>query len=137
MVARGAAYGDFDRDGDLDVLVTTNAGPAHLFRNDGGNQKNWLAVRTVGIRANRDGIGAVVRIESASGKQWSMVRSGSSYCSESDHALTFGLGADKMVSSLEIEWPGGAKQRLTNIAVNQGIVVEQGKGIVSQWKPAK
>ena len=137
MVARGAAYGDFDRDGDLDVLVTTNAGPAHLFRNDGGNQKNWLAVRTVGIRANRDGIGAVVRIESASGKQWSMVRSGSSYCSESDHALTFGLGADKMISSLEIEWPGGATQRLTNIPVNQGIVVEQDKGIVSQWKPAK
>ncbi|MBI2818814.1 MAG: CRTAC1 family protein [Acidobacteria bacterium] len=137
MVARGAAYGDYDRDGDLDVLVTSNAGPAFLFRNDGGNQKNWLSVRTVGVEANRDGIGAVVRVESASGKQWSMVRSGSSYCSESDHALTFGLGTDKMVDSLEIEWPGGAKQKLTNVPVNQGIVVEQGKGIVSQWKPAQ
>ncbi|MBI3933588.1 MAG: CRTAC1 family protein [Acidobacteria bacterium] len=137
MVARGAAYGDYDRDGDLDVLVTTNAGPAYLFRNDGGNQNNWLSVRTVGAQANRDGIGAVVRVESASGRQWSMVRSGSSYCSESDHALTFGLGPDKIVNSLEIEWPGGAKQKLTNVPVNQEIVVEQGKGIVSQWKPAK
>ena len=137
MVARGAAYGDYDRDGDLDVLVTSNAGPAFLFRNDGGNRNNWLSVRTVGVGANRDGIGAVVRVESASGKQWNLVRSGSSYCSESDHALTFGLGPDKMVHSLEIEWPGGAKQKLTNVPVNQGIVIEQGKGIVSQWKPAK
>jgi len=109
----------------------------HLFRNDGGNRNNWLSVRTVGVQANRDGIGAVVRVQSASGKQWSLVRSGSSYASESDHALTFGLGTDKIVSSLEIEWPGGSKQTLSNVPVNQGIVIEQGKGIVSQWKPAK
>ena len=93
IVARGAAYADFDRDGDLDVLITTNHGPAYLFRNDGGNRNNWLAVRTRGAKSNRDGIGAVVRVESASGKQWNMVRSGSSYCSQSDLALTFGLGA--------------------------------------------
>jgi enediyne biosynthesis protein E4 len=137
IVARGAAYGDFDRDGDLDVLVTTNDGPAYLFRNDGGNRNHWLSVRTVGVESNRDGIGAVVQIESASGKQWSMVRSGSSYCSESDHALTFGLGQDKIVNSLEIEWPTGAKQKLTNIPVDQAVTIEQGKGIVSQWQPAK
>ena len=135
MVGRGAAYGDFDRDGDLDVLVTTNSGPAYLFRNDGGNQNNWLAVRTVGTKSNRDGIGAVVRVESTSGKQWNRVRSGSSYCSQSDLALTFGLGADRTVTALEIEWPSGTKQRLTNIAANQGITVEEEKGIVSQWKP--
>jgi hypothetical protein len=136
MVARGAAYGDFDRDGDLDVLVTTNSGPAQLFRNDGGNQNHWLSVRTVGAKSNRDGIGAVVRVETASGKQWNMVRSGSSYCSQSDLALTFGLGADRAVTALEIEWPSGAKQRLTNITANQGITIEEGKGIVAQWKPA-
>ena len=136
MVARGAAYGDFDRDGDLDALVTTNSGPAHLFRNDGGNQNNWLSVRTVGSKSNRDGIGAVIRVEAASGKQWNLVRSGSSYCSQSDLALTFGLGADRAVTALEIEWPSGTKQRLTNIAANQGITVEEGKGIVAQWKPA-
>jgi hypothetical protein len=136
IVARGAAYGDYDRDGDLDVLVTTNNGPAYLFRNEGGNQNHWLAIRTAGTKSNRDGIGAVVRVESASGKQWEMVRSGSSYCSQSDLALTFGLGGDKIVSSVEIEWPGGLKQRLTNVAADQGITVEEGKGIVSQWKPA-
>jgi len=135
IVARGAAYGDYDRDGDLDILVTTNAGPAYLYRNDGGNQNNWLTVRTVGTKSNRDGIGAIVRIEAPGGKQWSHVRSGSSYCSQSDLALTFGLGADRTVAAVEIEWPSGAKQRLTNVAANQGLVVEEGKGIVSQWKP--
>jgi hypothetical protein len=137
IVARGAAQGDYDRDGDLDVLVTTNAGPTLLFRNDGGNSNNWLSVRTVGVQANRDGIGAVVRVESASGRQWNFVRSGSSYASESDRALTFGLGTDTMVSSLEIEWPGGSTQKLTNIPANQRIVIEQGKGIVSRQGPAK
>jgi hypothetical protein len=137
LVARGAAYGDYDRDGDLDILVTVNNGPAVLYRNDGGSKNNWLTVRTVGAKANRDGIGAVIRVESASGKQWSHVRSGSSYCSQSDLALTFGLGRDTAVTALEIEWPGGARQRLTNVPVNQGIIVEEGKGIVSQWRPAK
>ena len=136
LVARGAAYGDYDRDGDLDILVTVNNAPAVLYRNDGGNKNNWLCVRTLGAKSNRDGIGAIVRVESASGKQWSRVRSGSSYCSQSDLALTFGLGADKTVKVLEIEWPGGARQRLTDVAVNQGIMVEEGKGIVSSWKPA-
>ena len=84
IVARGAAYADFDHDGDLDVLITTNNGPAYLFRNDGGNRNHWLRVRTVGTKSNRDGIGAVVRVTSAAGKQWTMVRSGSSYCSQSD-----------------------------------------------------
>src|SRR4029079_8283123 len=76
IVGRGAAYGDVDHDGDLDVLVTTNGGPAYLFRNDGGNRNRWLSVRTVGTRSNRDGLGAVVRVTSASGRQWGMVRSG-------------------------------------------------------------
>ena len=72
IVARGAAYGDYDGDGDLDVLITTNHGPAYLFRNDGGNRNNWISIRTRGVKSNRDGIGAVVRVESASGKQWSV-----------------------------------------------------------------
>src|SRR5581483_10866919 len=94
VVARGAAYADYDRDGDLDLLVTTNNGPAYLYRNDGGNRNRWIAVRLQGTKSNRDGIGAVVRVETASGKQWNMVRSGSSYCSQSDLTLTFGLGKD-------------------------------------------
>ena len=82
IVARGAAYADYDHDGDLDILVTTNDGPAYLFRNDGGNRNNWISMRLVGRRSNRDGIGAVVRVMSKSGKQWNMVHSGSSYCSQ-------------------------------------------------------
>ena len=93
-MARGAAYGDFDRDGDLDVLITTNNGPAHLYRNDGGNRNHWLQLKLVGTKSNRNGIGAVVRVTSAGGTQSQTVHSGSSYCSASDLALTFGLGND-------------------------------------------
>ena len=127
-------YGDYDHDGDLDVLITGNSGPAHLFRNDGGNKNHWLSVRTVGTKSNRDGIGAVVRIESASGKQWNMVRSGSSYASQSDLALTFGLAQDPMVTSIQIEWPSGAKQKFSNVQPNQAIVIDEAKGIVPAWK---
>jgi hypothetical protein len=131
IVARGAAYGDVDRDGDLDVVITTNHGPAYLFRNDGGNRNHWLRVKTVGATSNRDGIGAVVRVTSASGRQWTMVRSGSSYCSQSELAPTFGLGADKVVQTLEIEWPSGVKQRFTNVPANQAVTVDEAKGIVT------
>jgi enediyne biosynthesis protein E4 len=124
IVARGAAYADFDHDGDLDVLISTNNGPAYLYRNDGANQNHWLSVRLVGTKSNRDGIGAVVRV----GKQWNMVRSGSSYCSQSDLALTFGLGKDT-TASVEIEWPSGAKQQLGKVAADQRILVDEGKGI--------
>src|SRR5580658_4640914 len=76
MAARGMAYGDYDRDGDLDVLIATNHGPAYLYRNDGGNANHWLSVKLEGTRANRDGIGAVVRVTSAGGTQWQTVHGG-------------------------------------------------------------
>jgi hypothetical protein len=137
IVARGAAYGDYDRDGDLDVLLTTNHGPAYLFRNDGGNRNNWLSVRTVGTKSSRDGLGAVVRVASPKvGRQWATVRSGSSYCSQSDLALTFGLGKDPK-ATLDVEWPSGQKQRLADVPANQFITVEEGKGIVSRSRAAQ
>ena len=130
MVARGAAYADFDQDGDLDILVSTNNGPAYLFRNDGGNRNHWLSVRLSGVRSNRDGIGAVVRIHSASGEQWNMVRSGSSYCSQSELPLTFGLGSDTAVSSIDVEWPSGPRQHFGSVPANQRIVIDEDKGIM-------
>jgi len=132
IVARGAAFADIDHDGDLDLLITTNDGPAYLYRNDLANGNHWISVRTVGSKSNRDGIGAVVRITTRSGKQWSMVRSGSSYCSQSDLAVTFGLGRDTVVSTLEIDWPSGAKQTLTNVAANRFLTISESKGIVAE-----
>lgn len=128
QAGRGAAYGDYDRDGDLDVLLVNNDGPARLLRNDGGNRNNWITVRAQGTKANRSGIGAVVRVQSAQGSQWQMVRSGSSYCSQSDLALTFGLGRDTTVSAIEVEWPGGGKDRVTNVPARQFIRIVEGKG---------
>ena len=129
VVARGAAYADFDHDGDLDLLISTNNGPAYLFRNDGGNHNHWLSVRLNGTKSNRDGIGAVVRVTSASGKQWNMVRSGSSYCSQSDLALTFGLAQDPS-ASIDVEWPSGARQQFKDIAANRRIVIDESRGII-------
>jgi hypothetical protein len=130
LVARGVANADIDRDGDLDVLFTTNGGPAILLRNDGGNRNKWLTLRLEGTKSNRSALGAVVRIESALGKQWNMVRSGGSYCSQSDLALTFGLAQDPVVNKISIEWPSGVKQQFSNIPANQFLKINESKGIV-------
>ena len=87
------------------------------------------ACRAVGSRSNRSGLGAVVRVTSASGRQWQMVRSGSSYASQSELALTFGLGQDRTVSTLEVTWPSGASQTFSNIAANQLYTIDEAKGI--------
>jgi len=129
QAGRGAAYGDYDRDGDLDVLFVNNHAPARLLRNDGGSRNNFVTVRLAGAKANRSGIGAVVSIESAQGAQWQMVRSGSSYCSQSDLALTFGLGKDP-TAMIEVIWPGGTKDRVTNVPARSFVKIVEGKGRV-------
>jgi hypothetical protein len=135
VVARGAVYGDYDRDGDLDVVLTTNHGPARLFLNDGGNRNRWLRVRLVGRRSNRSALGAVVRATSASGSQQAAVHSGSSYCSQSELALTFGLGRDPKVQTLEVRWPSGTVQRFTDLEAGRELTVDEAAGIVSR-RPA-
>jgi hypothetical protein len=95
IMGRGAAYADFDGDGDLDIVISTLAGPAYMFRNDGGSRNHWLRVRTVGSRSNRSGLGAVVSVTTASGTQSQTVHSGSSYASQSELTLTFGLGSER------------------------------------------
>lgn len=129
IVGRGAAYADFDHDGDLDILITENNGPATLLRNDGGNKNHWINVRLVGRKSNRSALGAVVRVESASGKQWQTVHSGSSYCSQSDLALTFGLHQDLIVSKISVEWPSGKTQSFENLPVNHFISVDEISGL--------
>jgi enediyne biosynthesis protein E4 len=129
-VARAAAYADIDNDGFLDVLLTTNAGPAYLFHNEGGTNHS-LRIKLVGTKSNRDGIGAVVRVTSGSDKQWKMLRSGSSYLAQSELVLTFGLGAQTKADSVEIQWPSGQVDKLSNVNAGQTVTVQEGKGIAS------
>ncbi len=137
IVGRGAAYGDFDNDGDLDLLITTNNGPARLLRNENANQSDLLRVKTIGTKSNKDGIGATVRVKTSKGGTLSgMVRTGSSYCSQSELPLTFGLGKpeeapEAMTLILEITWPGGSKEIVQNIKPNQSITLQEGKGVVA------
>ncbi|HSD45926.1 MAG TPA: CRTAC1 family protein [Pyrinomonadaceae bacterium] len=134
IVGRGAAYGDIDNDGDLDLLLTTNNGPARLLRNDNANQNDLLRVRTVGARANRDGVGAKVVVKTSKGRSiFAMVRTGSSYCSQPELPLTFGLGKPEegVTLSLEITWPGGQKDRIADLKPNQSITVQEGKGVIA------
>jgi hypothetical protein len=129
-VARGAAYADIDNDGALDVLLTTNGGRAYLFRNEGGTNHS-LRVKLKGMKSNRDGIGAVVRITFGKDRQWQMVRSGSSYLSQSELVATFGLGGAAKVDSLEVQWPSGQVDKLANINGNQTVTIAEGKGVVT------
>ncbi len=127
IVARGAAYADYDRDGDLDILLTTNGGPAYLLRNDGGNRNGFLRIELKGRQSNRSAIGTVVRVKSASGTQWQMVKSGSSYCSQSELALTFGLGAANRADTVEVLWPSGTRQSFSNIPEGHLVGIEEGR----------
>jgi hypothetical protein len=131
-VARGAAYADIDNDGYLDVLISTNAGPAYLFHNEGGTNHS-LRFKLVGTKSNRDGIGAVLRMSSENGQQHQvkMLRSGSSYLSQSELVITFGLGSQVKADMVEIEWPSGQVDKLANVNAGQTVTVQEGKGIVA------
>jgi hypothetical protein len=120
-VGRGLAAGDFDRDGDLDLLITTNNGPAYLFRNDlvrndltNGNRS--LRLRLIGVKSNRDAIGAIIHVTTPEGTQTRMIKSGSSYLSQSEFTATFGIGRRASVDRVVISRPSGATQEFKNVA---------------------
>ncbi|MBI1928211.1 CRTAC1 family protein [Candidatus Poribacteria bacterium] len=146
-VSRGAAYADYDNDGDVDILVTNLHDSPDLLRNDGGNQGSWLTLKLVGTPpvhggdrgatlgsppragggSNRDAIGARVKVTTGDTAQIREVRSGSSYLSQSDMRLHFGLGQHERIDLVEIQWPSGLKERLENIIANQILTIIEGK----------
>jgi len=129
-VARGAAYGDINNDGALDLVVATNGGPAALFRNS-GTTNHSLRIKLVGTKSNRDGIGAVVRMTAGNDTQSQMLRGGSSYLSSSELVLTFGLAGHIQADSVEVRWPSGQTDHLKNVAAGQIVTVRENQGAIA------
>ena len=136
IVGRGAAYLDYDNDGDLDLLIMDNRGNARLLRNDNGNQNDMLRLKLIGTKSNCDAIGAKVLLTSGSGEHHSaMVKTGSSYLSQSELPVTFGLGKPKRKQegfAFTIVWPSGRKAEFSGVRPNRVLVIEEGKGILSE-----
>jgi hypothetical protein len=131
-LGRGAAFADIDNDGYPDVLITTNGGAPVLFRNPGG-KNHGLRIKLVGTKSNRDGIGAAVKLKTGNDVQYQLLHSGG-YLSQSELVLTFGLGSAAKADNIEITWPGGQVDRLSNVEAGQTVVVEEGKGITGRRK---
>ncbi len=124
-VSRGAAFGDYDDDGDLDIFVLNLNGFPNLLRNDGGSSNNYLLIETVGTRSNRDGVGTRIEIDAGGRRQVAEVRSGGSYLGHDDMRAHFGLGKAELVDSVTLRWPSGITQTLKNVGVNQVLVVTE------------
>ena len=131
-LGRGCAFGDFDNDGDVDVIVNNLDGPPTLLRNDGGNRNNWILIKCVGTRSNRSAIGTRVKVTAAGHRQIDEVMSGSSYYSQNDLRLHFGLGRAATADAVEIAWPSGASETLRDLPANHLFVVQETKGIVDR-----
>jgi hypothetical protein len=130
MVGRGAAYGDLDGDGDLDVIVSTSGGPARVFRNLARARRVRVLVR--GVKSNRSGLGAELRLKSGARSLTHVVRSGSSYCSQSELPATFGLGTAASAGPLEVRWPSGTVDTIASVAAGEVLVIEEGRGAVER-----
>jgi hypothetical protein len=133
-VGRGLCYADFDRDGDLDILMTTNNGPAYLYRNDQQTGNHSIRFRLTGTKSNRDAIGAMIRIEHEGSTQGRLVKGGSSYLSQSELPVTFGLGKRDKIDRVTIEWPSGKSEEYKNLAAGQSYDCVEGKAITPQGR---
>src|SRR5262245_32592028 len=129
--SRGAAFGDYDEDGDVDIIVNDLDGPPMLLRNDGGSKAgNWIKLKLIGTKSNRNAAGAHVEVKTGSLVQIDEVHAGDSYISHSDWRLHFGLGAATKVDEIKILWPSGATERLSDVAAGQNVLIQEGKGMV-------
>ena len=129
-VSRGASFGDYDDDGDLDIFVLNINDRPTLLRNDGGNENNWLMVKTIGTGSNRDGIGARIEVRCGGLTQSAEIRSGASYLSHNDLRAHFGLGQREAIDLLVVRWPSGLEERFENLSANRLVVLQEGEGIV-------
>ena len=134
-VSRGAAIGDFDNDGDLDILVNNLGGAPQLLRNDGGNANHWLEILLIGTKSNRDGVGARVKVSAGNLVLYDQRKGGMSYQSAQDPRLHFGLGQNSSIDSIEIAWPSGMNTKLSNIKADQILAIKEGTGIVEHPFP--
>jgi hypothetical protein len=136
VVARGLAAGDYDRDGDLDFLVSVCNGKPMLLRNETPHGSHWLAVRVEGRKSNRSGLGTRLTVEAGGARQQGWIRGGSSYLSSSDLVAWFGLGSAATVERLTLRWPSGATQTLDNVSADREILVREGEGLVEPARRA-
>jgi len=124
-VGRGMAVGDLDNDGRLDAVVSTNGGPAHILHNQTATKNHWLSIELVGHRSNRDGIGAEIKLTTSKGAQYVTVTTAGSYLSANDKRAHFGLGADAAAKEIEVRWPSGTVQKLTNVQGDRVMKIEE------------
>ncbi len=129
---RGAAFGDFDNDGDIDIVVNPVNAVPELIRNDSKSGNGWLKIKLVGSKSNRDGIGSRVKITTEDAVQTDEVRSSNSYYSSNDMRLNFGLGKNKLVKKIEVLWPGGQVDTLSDVIINQVIIIKEGVGLAGK-----
>jgi hypothetical protein len=124
---RGSAFGDFNHDGKLDLVVSALSSPAEIWLNDSSNQNHWLDIKLQGTKSNRDGIGARVKLTAAGKTQYGFVSTVSGYASSSAGPVHFGLGDAKVADELEIRWPSGTTQLLKNVKADQILQVKEPK----------